>query len=921
MDELIQQLENGNYAGFLLDGQVIPALDYLELKPEMKNRLKQLVAEGKLQLGPWYTLPDEYPVDGEALVRNLLFGGIYAESLGGNFKVGYTSFGWGQSAQLVQIYAGFGIHVVMVGKRVGNQRAPSSEFIWQSPDGSKMLATRFGVDGRANFYVNSHLSLLFGFDHKGKDWKYNWTHGGIAFHRADSEQVEQDFFRLDAPGVWYPEWLTQEYIDAQWKTTDDSVLNNDRLMMNGSDYSAAQPYLKEMINKINDLDSDPARRWIQATMPEYIKIMEDKIDQSKLRVIQGELRDGPAGPLTGNALSTRLYLKQLNKKAQNMLIRNAEPFAAMASMAGADFPAKFIEKAWMYLLESHPHDSINGVTQDKTANDVQNRLEQVIDISRTVSNRALQVIVSNINMDKYKDDDVLITLFNPLPYERSEIVEAWVAMPDNRPADEIWKAYAAPVGLQVFDGYDNPVDTQNQGYSVEKYSVSELHTRAFPFHCLRHKIYFLADKIPASGYAVFKVKNIDENTMRSSRWSDSAATTGTLLRAPSRLENEYLVIEMNPNGTFNITHKKSLKVLHNLNYYEDRGELGDYWFNERPMYDQAHTSLGCAARIWAEESGPLHASLVSEITMHIPKKSDFQKKARSTETLDLTIKTRVTLRAGVKYAEVQVEFENRHEDHYLRAIFPTALTNASHVDVGGHFIVDHRPIRPQGPTETSYWPDMGTQPMNNFIDVSDGMLGLGFLSDSLTEYEVIDNEERTVALSLLRSVKNWICTEMRVGSNFPSQNGGQSLGIHKLRYALMPHEGDWSSVNVPLMAELFNIMVTPVQTRRHQGTLSADKQSFYSVDNQNIIFSAIKKNESNNNIIIRFYNPSPGEQKALLHISAGLDEAWLTSLDESRLEKVDVSSDNSILLFFSPHKIVSVELKMASIEKKERTDA
>jgi hypothetical protein len=50
----------------------------------------------------------------------------------------------------------------------------------------------------------------------------------------------------------------------------------------------------------------------------YVDLMRRQIDRAKLRVVEGELRDGPAGAVTGNALTTRLHLKRLNKKAQNL---------------------------------------------------------------------------------------------------------------------------------------------------------------------------------------------------------------------------------------------------------------------------------------------------------------------------------------------------------------------------------------------------------------------------------------------------------------------------------------------------------------------------------------------------------------------------------------------------------------------------
>ncbi|HNT87959.1 MAG TPA: alpha-mannosidase, partial [Candidatus Hydrogenedentes bacterium] len=321
MDELIEVLESGKYPGFLMDGQVAPVLDYLEVRPEMTERVKALVRTDKLQVGPWLYLPDEYPVDGECMVRNLLWGHRRARELGKVFNVGYTSFGWGQTAQLPQLYAGFGMDVAMIGKRVGRHRAPQCEFLWRGPDGSELLSTRFGELGRQNFYFKVHLSALFGVDHEGPGWVYRWAEGGVAFHRADPEQMEQDHARIDAPARWFPESVTPEMIEAAWNTMHESVLADDRLMMNGCDYTASQPMFPEMVDRLNAVDPDPDRQWVHTTMPEYVRLMRRKLDRGALVVVEGELRDGPAMAVTGNALTTRLYVKRLNKRAQNLLLR------------------------------------------------------------------------------------------------------------------------------------------------------------------------------------------------------------------------------------------------------------------------------------------------------------------------------------------------------------------------------------------------------------------------------------------------------------------------------------------------------------------------------------------------------------------------------------------------------------------------
>lgn len=908
MDELIDVLETGKYPSFLLDGQVSPILDYLEIRPERTERVKALVESGQLLIGPWFTLPDEFPVDGEALVRNLVWGRRKSEALGRVFNAGYTPFGWGQTAQLPQLYAGFGMDVALIGKRVAHHRAPFCEFLWRAPDGTELVATRFGDWGRQNFYFNVHLSALFGFPYTGEKWVYDWANGGQAYHRADPEQMEQDHFLLNAPDRWFPESLTPEWMEKAWHSMHESLLPDDRLMMNGCDYTASQPLFPEMMERMQALDAGSDRQWIHTSMETYVDIMRRKLDRKKLPVVEGELRDGPAGSVTGNALTTRLYLKRLNKQAQNLLIRYAEPMSVVASLTGAAYPKPLIQKAWEFLLSSHPHDSINGVTQDKTVRDVASRLDQVVDISQSLGNRAMQELMRRIDRREFAEKDVLLVVFNPLPYPRRDVVEAWVNLPDTETASRNWPPPSCT--LQIRDAKGNAVGTQWQGATREMYSVAELHARAVPFHCQRHRIFFDTGDVPAGGYKVFRVDDADESEPKDAPWSDFQSRTATILSSPTVLDNGILRVEMNPNGTFNLTNIKNDWSFRNLNSYEDRGELGDYWVNRRPMFDQVHSSIGCAARIWAEESGPLQATLVSEIKMSIPAEGNLDRFHRGEHATDLTIRTAVTLRAGAEEVEVTVSFENRQKHHYLRAIFPSGVEKATHSDAGGHLCVDRRPIRPQGPAEGTVWPDMGTLPHNAFVDVSDGRRGLAFLNDSITEFEVLDNAERTVALSLVRSVRNWVCTEHRVGSTFPSQDGGQALGPHKIRYALRPHAGDWQAANIPLAAEKFNIATRIVQARRHKGELPAGEASLYELDNSQLRVSALKKAEDRDSVVLRVYNPTGKRQRGTIRLAAPARKAWLTNLNEERQGKLEPTKSGAVAVDVAPGKIVTVEMEM-----------
>jgi len=57
-----------------MDSQTLPIQDYLEARPEREALVRKYVNEGRLIIGPWFCLPDEFLVGGESLIRNLLLG-------------------------------------------------------------------------------------------------------------------------------------------------------------------------------------------------------------------------------------------------------------------------------------------------------------------------------------------------------------------------------------------------------------------------------------------------------------------------------------------------------------------------------------------------------------------------------------------------------------------------------------------------------------------------------------------------------------------------------------------------------------------------------------------------------------------------------------------------------------------------------
>ncbi|HEY9723183.1 MAG TPA: hypothetical protein V6D47_14330, partial [Oscillatoriaceae cyanobacterium] len=137
------------YSHFMLDGQTVVLEDYLEIRPEREAALRALVESGRMAVGPWYVLPDEFLVSGEALVRNLQIGMGIARRFGRSMELGYLPDSFGHVPQMPQIFKGFGFESGCLWRGVGDDN-PGAEWFWEALDGSRIYL-QWLVNGYGNF--------------------------------------------------------------------------------------------------------------------------------------------------------------------------------------------------------------------------------------------------------------------------------------------------------------------------------------------------------------------------------------------------------------------------------------------------------------------------------------------------------------------------------------------------------------------------------------------------------------------------------------------------------------------------------------------------------------------------------------------------------------------------------------------------
>jgi len=163
-DNILELLELGSIPSFYFDGQVAALLDYLEMRPEKEQLVRNLIAEKKLFIGPFYCLVDEFLTDGICFRKNLEIGLKTAREFGCTDFIGYLADTFGHSKNVPLILKEFGIDKAIVWRGCGEL---PSEFIFNGVNTVNLIrgyfndifATDKTIEQKAEF-IKSNLDKI-----------------------------------------------------------------------------------------------------------------------------------------------------------------------------------------------------------------------------------------------------------------------------------------------------------------------------------------------------------------------------------------------------------------------------------------------------------------------------------------------------------------------------------------------------------------------------------------------------------------------------------------------------------------------------------------------------------------------------------------------------------------------------------------
>lgn len=863
MDTLIETLENDdNFKSFHLDGQTIMLDDYLQVKPGKKDILKKLIKEGRLKVGPWYVLQDEWLTSSEANIRNLLIGHRDAKEYGNICKIGYFPDSFGNMGQAPQILKGTGIDTAVFGRGVKptgfnnqveegkNFESKYSEMYWESPDGSKVLGILF-----ANWYCN---------------------------------------------GVEIPvnEHESKKYWDEKIEESERYASTEHLLFMNGCDHQPVQTDLSEALETAKKIYPDV--EFIHSNFEDYVnKVNEAKKDD--LAVIKGELRSQQTdGWYTlANTASARIYLKQVNSRCQMLYEKVAEPLATMAYKEGLDYPHELFVYGWKTLMQNHPHDSICGCSVDDVHREMVIRFEKAENIALHIIDESLKFLSNKIDNSRFTGihkEAKPFFIVNPTGYNKDGVVEIQLEVEKNYFRDSTLEECVKKSNetklpkYKIIDSKGNVIPGTIEELSNKfNYDLPKDKFRQ-PYIAKVVKITMEVKNIPQFGWESFALIPSEEETLKRE----------SLFIAENELENKFYKLKINKNGSVNVYHKESKNLYEELCVYEDCGDIGNEYIFMKPIGDIEITTKDNIAEIKILEDSEIRAVIEVTNKISIPKSADSlldkeisnlvefknRKANRSTEFNDMEIITTYTVERLSRGIKVKTRFLNESLDHRLRALFKSNINSNYHYADSIFEIVKRDNI----PSELWENP-CNTQHQQAFVNIHNENYGLTIANRGLNEYEILHSENNTIALTIHRGVR-----ELGDWGVFMTPEA-QCLGERVVEFEIIPHGNKEDLFKSYEEAYRFQ-----VDDFYHEISLNSTNElslinGMFKYNSKETIWSTLKVNEENNKLISRWYNMSDKYSELEIETDMDICECNLLECKMGELNKKSI---------INPYKIITV---------------
>lgn len=683
-------------------------------------------------------------------------------------------------------------------------------------------------------------------------WRSRWAYGEAAFLLEGMSATEVQFPKL-----------LQSYENAGYPY--DAI----HLTRTGHEYWGSLPVADNSIPHIEVCDT--ARQWneiyeypklICATSSQFFQYMEENF-ANEIPQIEGDCPDWWAdGVLTGALAEAKV------RRAHHQLTE-AEGLALVASILDSAYfyPQDELRNAWTQtiLFDEHTWGYILPFLPKHFAiwNEKKKQMEEAADACENIKNESLRVIAS-----KVEASGPSLLIFNALSWDRTDIVT--------------WRIPAefaeGPLGSEPFRILD---PTGGEVPFQQRFLPNGAKT-----------IHFVAENIPAQGYAVYSI-------IPSEEWP---VFTSAFFVTDTTLENEYFRITFDPDQ--GITGLVDLDLGLDLVDGEAPYYVNEFISRNQGLFDlRDGRNRGIVVDSSVDATGSVFASLIFE--------------TQDPDYPACTITQEARLYQGLK----RIDFLN-HVDQFFNFLGQSKYFAFPFQVPDFEFQVDTplavmEPYFEQLPDFAKYyavqhWVDVSSQTEDfgvTWATVEGPMVELG----EITKKASWDNFAEPVGIEYdpgeypYEPRFSHIYSEIM--NNFQNTNFNYfQRGTGTWRYSVASHEGGW---NQPGVARFGWGLSSPLMAMFFEGSSTGpfpNSMGFFRVTEENVKILSVKSAEQEEGCLVRFFENEGKPTEFTLEIPILRNiEAVLVDNAERPITFLSVK-DDSISLTVAPFGLVAVRV-------------
>lgn len=817
---------------FLLDGQAVVLDDYLDVRPERASELAALLREGRIEAGPWYVLADELIPGGEGLVRNLLAGRRALRALRAEAPpVLYCPDSFGHPAVLPDIARGFDKPVVILWRGFGGARWPKANVVrWRSASGQDVLLYHLT---RSGYELGSSLP-------------------------AEREQARERWDRIRA------------------QFTERKVIGPD-LLLNGADHHARQRDLDDALARLADAASPDAIN--AGSLADFAVDLLQRVSASRgVARVHGELRDsyGYAWTLQGT-LASRTPLKRRYVLAERDLVRDVEPWVALAAFQHGKQRRHLARAAWKPLLLCQPHDTLCGCSIDQVARAMDARLESVTSQAQGLREDAVFDLVGH---------DREAARLRPAEWQAIVLVRNCAARARTGVA-------IADVSVKLQDVAVGPGSSPSGASRAlpdlpfADASVTHERTespRAYPDDdaVLRFPVAFWVDNVP--GYGITPIPLTDAVPV-------SLPPESACVRVKGRaMSNGRIKVAWDRRGRVTLEDLAGGRVVKELLRWESLTDGGDLYT----------PSIG---------KPKLRPRLVETRVIHdgpvVGAVEQFWKLTARGEHIE--VRLRVVLDAGASFIRFGVLGDNAARDHRLRLVVTTDVGRGMTVADAAFGPVERVPIRASA-NEAKIERPVETAPLHRHVSLFGAKRGATLFADGCTEYETHGD---AIALTLIRCVGELSRNDLpqRPGhAGWPAATPeAQCIGPFQAEFGLLLH-GPRSAAVIDDIERVADDVLFPLTGETLRSAVhTPEPTAGVELHGEGLAFSCMKESEDGDALVLRCVNLLDKRAKGEWRLAGNrqIAEAHRARLDETPTEPLD-HSPSAVRFTAAAREIVTI---------------